>query len=293
MLNLYWPHANINGISDQVTFLRKFANTFNIGFRISPYLDRNSENFLIENFELSHVNYIANFARDNSAKLHLVCTEFLEALTASTFELNHQRLSRKHQMNTRFENLSQLKGTFDSLISLWGNPSLETYADVLKCSNVVNLSLWNNSFEPSQETNYKYDMYFAGQLTESRLKKLEFLKEQGFDVFRESRFVPDRERIRHVQNCRFVLNLTQDSDWRGFSTGRAYFALSNGKLLVSDDSHSQVHRPGVIKLNEIDLMTLHNYDTSQFRGQEIAEMLGLTEDGKSETERFMRYLLEG
>jgi hypothetical protein len=293
MLNLYWPHPNINGISDQIAFLRQIANSFNMGFRVSPYLDRNSDNILIENFEKAHVDYITNFSRDNSTKLHLVCTEFLDANENNTLEVNHQVLSGKHFMNKRFENLFQLKDTFDSLISLWGNPSLETYANILNCSNAVNLSLWNNPFEPSQKAKFEFDLYFAGQLTDLRLRKLEFLKEEGFKVFQETRFVADRERIRNVRNCRFVLNLVQDSTWKSFSTGRAYFALSNGKLVISDDSEGEVHRPGVLNLSEIDRPSLLNYDTSLFRGQEIAQMLGLTDDGKSESERFMRYLLEG
>lgn len=246
MLNLYWPYANINSISDQIWFMRKLCSDHCIPFTVSHQLDPISHNLVLENIDNASSSYIEHFYKKYSLKVSVIATEFLTLGNCKDdLRVNGESLHLEREYNPqvrdRFVKLHEVQQYIHSFVSLGGQPNVENYAKFFHVDHFYDFEVPEFNFLPNKIEANKYDLYFSGSLTQYRKEIIEKLKDLGFTLLIENRFVCEDLRRKQLGKCIFNLNIPQSEDWTWISTMRVLFGMRYGAFtaeysITRDDS---------------------------------------------------------
>ena len=235
MLNIFWPYATRNSVSDQLWFLRKLCYENDIPVTVSHQLDPISHNIAIENLNEESAGYIERFCSRYEQCISVLVTEFLSpGGGAGELYVNGELLHRDREYNpelrSRFENLRRISKFIYSFISLGGQPDPKSYCDIYGVRRAIDFEIPNIgvSLQPVQPK--EFDLYFSGSLTRYRKQVLCDLEQAGLCLLVEGRFVSENNRKSQLRRCSFNLNIPQSPSWRWLSTMRVLFGLRQGVL---------------------------------------------------------------
>lgn len=292
MLNLYWPYATINSISDQVWFIRRLCSDHSIPFTISHQLDPISHNLVLENLNDESTNYIVRFCTKYSLPVSLVVTEFLEPGPKKdelivNGELLHVDREYNPALRHRFDNLKKIHGYIHSYISLGGQPCAASYCEIFSVGHWFDFEVPDLRFSPEPVSEKPYDLHFSGSMTIHRTEVLKNLERSGFSLLVESRFVSEEVRRAQLSQCAFNLNILQTTVWPWLSTMRVLFGARNGAFTA------QTNQPPDVPLAEFvlhftDRNSLYDaFDKKCQRLKSLAQSSSATINAKS---RFLEFL---
>ena len=233
MINLYWPYATTNSISDQVWFIRRLCADHSIPFTISHQLDPISHNLVLENLNDESTNYIEWFCNKHALPVSVVVTEFLAPGPGKdelyvNGELLHVSREYNPELRHRFDNLQKITRHIHSFVSLGGQPRAESYCDIFCVEHWADFEVPNVCFFPAPVAEKRYDFHFSGSLTSHRTDVLQHLERTGFPLLVENRFVSEDMRRSQLSQCAFNLNIPQSVNWPWLSTMRVLFGARNG-----------------------------------------------------------------
>lgn len=232
MLNLYWPYATVNSISDQIWFIRRLCADHSIPFTISHQLDPISHNLVLENLNDESTNYIERFCNKHALLVSVVVTEFLAPGPGKdelyvNGELLHVSREYNPELRHRFDNLLKIARHIHSFVSLGGQPRAESYCEIFGIEHWADFEVPNVEFLPLPVAGKRYDLHFSGSLTSFRKDVLRNLEHTGFSLLVESRFVSEDIRRSQLSQCAFNLNIPQSMNWPWLSTMRVLFGVRN------------------------------------------------------------------
>lgn len=300
MINIYWPHENRSGISDQLWCLNYIFLSHSIPYTISKRLDPISTNIVIENLDPHMAQYVRQFCAMHRQKIVLLPTEHFKrqniwnqcevnGLTLKTLERT------AHSFYFRFEALRLLRGCFRAFISVGGAPDLMDYAEEFEIDQKFSLGFPFYESELFKPKTDGLSLYFSGAATRHRQSVIKNLKENGIDVRVETGFVDDSIRSRALLECGAVLNIPQDEKWHWFSVMRGLFALRHGKLIVNIGAKvPEGFTKYVVNLSSPNEFSVNDvYEAYKNLNASVGKSINLADcvsDSYAEQKRFLDYL---
>jgi len=237
------------GISDQVDFflLAMQQNGYQVTVGREPRPE--ALNVVIENFSEKTSTILIDFCRSQGKRVAVIMTEHLDFIKNQIFIHGDPLWSQNDYMHpttqvARIQNLMECVQYIRCFLILGDLPTLLNVSKMIPGIDVrvipfpkLNFVFSKPAGTPELITN---SLLFTGYLTDYRIKIIDVLKQNKFDVISPQYFVSRKKRNEMNQSVKLILNIPQRINWRWLSLMRIVAALRSGRVTVSigtnDDS---------------------------------------------------------